>query len=559
MATLPVSVEIRNSLAWVTIDNPPVNATSAAVRQGLAAAVEKVSAMPVRAAILRCRGRTFVAGGDITEFDAPPVLPDLPDVIRAIETCPVPWIAALHGSVFGGGLEIALGCAWRVAVCDARFALPEVTLGIVPGAGGTQRLPRLVGVAMAIDMTTSGRPVMADVFNAADGLDAILPDLEDVTLIAFAETLGPRPEPVSARRVDTPDDAWWAEKARDVHAHAAGAAAPMENLTLIARATQATFDRGQPEERARHLALRVSDQSRALRHIFFAERQAARSPALAGQTPPQISGVTLLGVGNLADRLKAEVTAARLAIVSTRGDGPQSDICILTQTKTLLHPKPESDIPLVIAFETGADIPAHPQITPYAPTVNLGFGRARAATLVEIMTHDATPPTTVAASLALVRRLGHVPVFTQGADDFVSVRLCKALCQHAANLSLRGISARQLATSWASFGGTETPFGPTDEGPIPGENKTVDDPQMQGLLAVLVNAGALAVEDGCVQNPASIDVIAVAGCGFPRWRGGPMHYANTLGIDCVSDWMQGVMTDWPGKWRLSTLLRRGSG
>src|SRR6056297_1157989 len=186
-----VSARQAGRIAWVTIDNPPVNATSVTVRQGLLDAVQAVAAMDVDVAVLCCAGRTFVAGGDIAEFDAPPVAPDLPDVVQAIEDCPVPWVAAIHGAALGGGLEIALGCAWRVAVAGARVGLPEVTLGIVPGAGGTQRLPRLVGTALATGMVTDGRPVAAQAFLEAGGLDAILPALDEDHL---AQWVARRPE-----------------------------------------------------------------------------------------------------------------------------------------------------------------------------------------------------------------------------------------------------------------------------------------------------------------------------------------------------------------------------
>jgi enoyl-CoA hydratase/carnithine racemase len=558
MNTLPVSLVLRNDLAWVTIDNPPVNATSAAVRQGLAAAVTEVSKSPARAAILRCVGPTFVAGGDITEFDASPVPPDLPDVITAIENCAVPWIAALHGSVFGGGLEIALGCAWRVAVSGTRFALPEVNLGIVPGAGGTQRLPRLVGVELALDMATSGRPVTTEVFYAAGGLDAVLPVLDDPTLTAFANDLGPPPDPIRIRPVAMQDKAWWTRKSREVQVNAKGEVAPIENLQMVKLATQTEFEVGQQQERARHLALRVSDQSRALRHVFFAQRKAARSPVLAGLKPPRLSRVAVIGNGNLAERLKSELSAHGLLTGSEDDTQIQPDLYILDQTKSSSFTKLDKDSPVVSAWDMDAETQTSPQDSANLPAIALGFSSSSASTVVEIMTSDHAEPSAAATSLAIVRRLGYIPVFTRRSDTFISVSLRNALHQHFTNLSLLGDTAPRLTDAWAVFKGVGKPFGSANTMPEFSDNSIEDNPQLRGLLAVMVNAGALAIEDQYVESPAHLDVIAVANCDFPRWRGGPMYYANAVGITTISEWMAEVIKDWPDTWRLSNLLTLGS-
>ena len=158
----PVSYRREGDIAFIEIDNPPVNALSAAVRQGLAEAVARLADDPdARIAVLSCAGRTFIAGADISEFGKPPVPPILPDVITAIEASEKPVVAALHGTVLGGGLEVALGAHHRVALPGTRMGLPEVTLGLLPGAGGTQRLPRLIGTAAALDIITSARQVPA--------------------------------------------------------------------------------------------------------------------------------------------------------------------------------------------------------------------------------------------------------------------------------------------------------------------------------------------------------------------------------------------------------------
>lgn len=161
MSDSPVSVTIEGDLAIVTVDSPPVNALSQAVRAGLVDAVKKVEEADVGAAVLICAGRTFIAGADIREFDMGPLEPDLTSVVGTIEMCSKPWVAAIHGTALGGGLEVALGCHYRVALPSAKMGLPEVHLGILPGAGGTQRLPRIVGAEAAVEMITTGKPVSA--------------------------------------------------------------------------------------------------------------------------------------------------------------------------------------------------------------------------------------------------------------------------------------------------------------------------------------------------------------------------------------------------------------
>ncbi len=198
---LPVTVSHEGDLAWVTIDNPPVNATSTAVRAGLAQVVDNVAASDATAAILVCAGRTFVAGGDISEFGAPPQEPSLSHVISAIESSAVPWIAAMHGTVFGGGFEIAMGCAYRIALRGTRFALPEVTLGLVPGAGGTQRLPRLIPMKDAIDIAARGTQIDADTLKQLGGLDAVLDGDLRSEAGRFAANLPERGAPTSERPV----------------------------------------------------------------------------------------------------------------------------------------------------------------------------------------------------------------------------------------------------------------------------------------------------------------------------------------------------------------------
>ena len=197
----PVSYKNEAGHAWVMIDNPPVNATSRAVRSGLLDAVGKSVRDGCRTGMIICKGKTFVAGGDISEFGDPPLEPHLPDVYRSIEQSPIIWASALHGTVLGGGFELAMACHIRVALQGTRFGLPEVNLGLVPGAGGTQRLPRLVGAEMAADLASSGRLIDAQTLFAAGGLDAVVDkDLVDQTRLMLNTTVN-QPLAVSERRI----------------------------------------------------------------------------------------------------------------------------------------------------------------------------------------------------------------------------------------------------------------------------------------------------------------------------------------------------------------------
>ncbi|MDA7429973.1 FAD-dependent oxidoreductase [Primorskyibacter aestuariivivens] len=317
MSAAPVTVARDGDLALVTIDNPPVNATSTAVRAGLLRAVDEVAG--ARLAILRCAGKTFVAGGDMSEFDALPVEPHLPDVIQAIEDSTVPFLALMHGSVLGGGFEIAMGCAWRIAERGTRFGLPEVNVGLVPGAGGTQRAPRLVGMALAIDMAASGRMVSAPEMLEAGGLDAVFDGDAEAAARDFAADLPARPMKVSARETVPMGAAALEAKRAEIAKRAKGQQSPLLNLEALQWALL-PFEKGQPRERALHLDLRQSDESRALRHAFFAEREVSRPAALKGAEPRNISRVAVIGGGLMGAGIAAAGLSGGYAVTLIERD-----------------------------------------------------------------------------------------------------------------------------------------------------------------------------------------------------------------------------------------------
>ena len=204
----PVSLAKQDGIGLIIIDNPPVNALSQAVRQGLAECISSaVEDVDIRAVVLACNGSTFIAGADITEFGKPPLEPHLPDVLRLLDESPKPFVAALHGTVLGGGLETALACHYRVAAQGTRVGFPEVTLGLIPGAGGTQRLPRIVGVETALDMITSGKPRPVETLLEAGGIDHIVAgDVREAACVYANDLLDrtdARPLRISERNVET--------------------------------------------------------------------------------------------------------------------------------------------------------------------------------------------------------------------------------------------------------------------------------------------------------------------------------------------------------------------
>jgi len=296
-----VTLTIENAIAFITINNPPINATSHSVRDGLVDALDQIDGNDdIRAAILICEGKTFIAGADVSEFGQPPKPPILPDVIKRLEAATKPVIAAIHGHALGGGLEVALGCHYRIANSKAKLGLPEVNLGLIPGAGGTIRLPRLVPVTEAVSMITSGKPVSATKANEIGLLDAIAHGVLIDAACDFAQTIldreVPKPllrrDPVSVPSTDEWDDITVATKKK-----ARGQAAPLAAISAIRTGIEEGPDTGLAFEREKFIELRDSDQSKALRHIFFAERSVAKLPELKGVEPNPLHKIGVIGGG----------------------------------------------------------------------------------------------------------------------------------------------------------------------------------------------------------------------------------------------------------------------
>lgn len=312
-----VTVLHEGDVAWVTINYPPVNATATPVRAGLLAAVEAVQSAKV--AFLKCEGRTFIAGGDMSEFDAPAVEPHLPDVVQAIENSNTPFVALMHGTVLGGGFEIAMGCAWRIAAKGTRFGLPEVNVGLIPGAGGTQRAPRLVGMDAAIDMACSGQMFTAEKMLELGGVDLVVEGDLEAAAVSFAKSLPARPTPVSQRLVSPIDDTLIQEARTNLVKRAKGQQSPLENLDALLW-SQDPFEVGQPKERKRHIELRHTPESRALRHAFFAERIVAKPDAIKGTSPRDIANIAIVGGGLMGAGIATACLGADLNVTLIERD-----------------------------------------------------------------------------------------------------------------------------------------------------------------------------------------------------------------------------------------------
>ncbi len=657
---MPVTVTREGDVAWVTIDAPPVNATTTAVRAGLLSAVQEVQG--ARLAVLTCAGRTFVAGGDMAEFDAPPQEPHLPDVVDAIEASEVPFAALMHGTVLGGGFEIAMACGWRFARPGTRFGLPEVNVGLIPGAGGSLRAPRLLGWEAAVDMACLGKMLTADQMLALGALDGIVEGTPD-----FAAECTDRPLPVSHRSIAPPDEA---ALRRKVAKAAKGAQAPLLNLDALLRATR-PYPEAQPEERAQHLALRASAESVALRHAFFAERQVARPAIVQGVAPAPVNRVAIVGGGLMGRGIAAACLGAGhdVTLIEQTGQAAeaahkgiagllqgavdrgkaspqmmQAQIARLTASHDM-QAAAGADLAIEAVFE---DLTAKRSVmaelaqvlrpdallatnTSYldpnaifdgiaGPGRCLGlhfFSPAHIMKLVEVVQTRGTSAETLATGFAFAKGLRKLPVLSAVCDGFIGNRILAAYRRAAEYLLADGAWPEDIDAAMRAFGMAMGPFQAQDMAGLqiayanrrrqdatrpaseryvplgdrlcdagrmgqrngagwytyePGSRTPAPAPEVRALIeayrleagltprsysaaeiqtrlvAVMANEGARIVEEGIAQSDAAVDVVKIAGYGFPRWRGGPMHWATAQGDAVIRTALDGLEQDSPGAW-----------
>lgn len=299
----PVSYELVGSIGVITVNNPPVNALSHAVREGLLDAITRAQSDASEAVLLLCQGRTFIAGADITEFGKPLKAPGLPDLLNTVEASTKPVVAAIHGTALGGGFETALSAHYRCAVASAKVGLPEVKLGLMPGAGGTQRTPRLAGVKASLDLMTRGAPIgAADAMNLGL-IDKIIDgDLCDGALAWVGELIdsGATVRKTSEQAVPEHDASIFDDYRQTIAKRSRGQIAPGHIVTAVETAATQSFDDGMAIERRLFVELMESSQSKAMQHLFFAERQAGKIDGLAKDTPKRpVDSVGIIGGGTM--------------------------------------------------------------------------------------------------------------------------------------------------------------------------------------------------------------------------------------------------------------------
>ncbi|MCU0950410.1 MAG: 3-hydroxyacyl-CoA dehydrogenase NAD-binding domain-containing protein [Burkholderiaceae bacterium] len=517
-----VYYELRNGVAVIQIDNPPVNGLSHAMREGIASGLERaLGDAQVQAICITGTDRVFSGGADIKEFNTPAMLatPSLVDLIAAIERSFKPVIAAINGVCMGGGLELALACHYRVATPRASMALPEVKLGLIPGAGGTQRLPRAIGAARAMELITSGEPIGAREAQAAGLVDALVTDASFQGVLDFAQQIAERkPLPrLRDRAVALPDGAgaggFFAQAKARVAKAARGLTAPLKCAEAVEAAYMLPFDLGMSTERSIFLERVQSNESKALRHAFFAERSAARIPDVPDDTPVRdIQRVGVIGFGTMGGgiamalanaglpvrvletaqagiergmaacranweatarkgRLTAEQVEQRLALLSPTlalDDLADCDLVIEAAYEDL---KVKQDLfrRLDRVMEPGAilatntstlDVDAIAAVT-RRPQDVIGmhfFSPANVMRLLEVVRADRTGKDVLATVMAFARRIRKVAVVSGVCDGFIGNRMLEQYVRQSLFLVDEGASPQQIDAALAKFGMAMGPF-----------------------------------------------------------------------------------------------------
>ena len=681
----PVRYDREGEIAVIEIDNPPVNALSAAVRQGLSEAMARFDAdADARIAVLCCAGRTFIAGADISEFGKPPVPPFLPDVINAIEASEKPVVAALHGTVLGGGLEVALGAHARVAVPGTRMGLPEVTLGLLPGAGGTQRLPRAVGLEAAIDMVTSGRQIGADEALRMNLIDA-LADGGNPREAGIAHARGLLAQGHAGRRLSDAEapavdpqivESWRAKVARSSR----GQVAPLRALDTIAKGLALPFAEGLALERRAFMDLMQTPERAAMIHAFFSERRAAQQDDLKGVTPREVNRIGVIGGGTMGQGIAASALSAGLDVTLVERDDAAAakaaagiarmqdgavkrgklsqadrDAMMADRFRAVTDDQALAAADLVIeaVFESmdvkrevfaRLDGICRPGAVLATNTSYLDVNEIAAATsrpedviglhffspanvmrLLEIVVADRTAPDVVATAFALAKRMGKIGVRSGVCDGFIGNRMLSAYRTAADHMVLDGASPYQVDRAIAGFG---FPMGPYQVGDLAGldigyatrqrKAATRDarervpvfadrlaeagrlgrktgrgyyiydeqspqgrpDPELEPMLdairadlgitsrdftddeirsrymAAMVNEGAKILDEGIAARASDIDVVLLHGYGFPRGKGGPMHWADAQGAGAIAADIARYAEEDPYFWQAAPLLTR---
>jgi len=671
----PVRFERTDGVGVITLENPPVNALSLALRTGIRDAVkEALEDDSLVALVVTGGGRMFSAGADITEFSSgvsnqPPTLPDL---IGLLEDSLKPVVAAVHGNAMGGGCELALGCHARVAATGTKIGLPEVTLGLIPGAGGTQRLPRVLGVPAALDAIVTGKPLDAKKALAGGLVEEVVEAGELVaTAVKLAKKLAAEGKPPTRTR-DREDKIEEARKQpglfddyrKSIAHRARGFEAPFACIDCVEASVTKSFEDGIAFERDTFQKLRTSDQSKAQRHVFFAERQANKVRGVGPDTKElPIRKGAVLGCGTMGGGIAMNFANAGIPVIVTEGEqaaldrgidlirknyaatvskGRLSqevmDKCMSLITPTLdLNAVADADIVIEAVFEnmdlkreifgkldricrkdailatntSSLDVNEIAEVTS-RPEQVVGlhfFSPANVMKLLEIVRGAKTSPEVLASAMSLSKKMGKVGVVVGVCDSFAANRSLYAYSRQAGFLIEEGALPEQVDRVIYDFGFPMGPFAVGDlagidvgykirqhrgipEGrysdipdklyemgrygqktgagwfkyekgdrtahPDPVVTKLVletserlgierreisDEEIIQRCIYPIVNEACLILEEGIVERPSDMDIIWIYGYGFPRYRGGPMFYADLVGVKHVYETIKGFYED----------------
>ncbi len=676
-----VDLDRRGRIAVLTVNNPPVNALSQHVRQGLRDGLKQAAADgDVAAIVITCAGRTFIAGADITEFGKPPKEPGLHEVLDLIEGSPKPVVAVIHGTALGGGLEVTLACHYRVGVKTARFGLPEVKLGILPGAGGTQRLPRVVGVPKALSMIVSGDPIGADEALKVGLIDEIVDGDLAAAGVAFAEKIVRERRPL--KKIRDLDDKIaavrgkpevFAEFRKSVARQTRGFRAPENCIKAVEAAVSLPFDQGLKRERELFQELITSPESKAQRYFFFAEREAAKIPDVPGDTPSkEIKKAAVLGAGTMGGGIAMNFANAGIPVTVVevaqealdRGLGVVRKNYEATASRGRLTPQDvekrmglissttdwgaiaDADIVVEAVFEEmpikkevfakidkickpGAVLASNTSTLDVdeiasatrRPESVIGmhfFSPANVMRLLEVVRGDKSAKDVVATAMSVGRRIAKVPVCVGVCDGFVGNRMLHQRGREAEKLILEGALPHEVDKVLTDFGFPMGPFAmgdlagldvgwrirkgkgvksavadricelgrfgqktgagyfryeKGDRTPIPDADvekiivevasemritrrKIGDDEILARLLYPMVNEGAKILEEKIAIRASDIDVIWVYGYGWPVYRGGPMFWADQIGLKTIRDRMQEWQKTQGDVWKPADLLNR---
>jgi 3-hydroxyacyl-CoA dehydrogenase len=654
-----VKMQRHGEVAVVTIDNPPVNALSHGVRVGLLEILPGVEADPkVRAILLVCAGATFSAGADVREFGAPPKDPVMGVALAALDGSAKLTVAAIHGQALGGGLETALVFDYRCALGSAKLGLPEIKLGLMPGGGGTQRLPRLIGIAAAAEMILSGDAVGAGKAKALGIVDAVIEgDLLEGALAYVRGLLreGAPRRRLSAQACAAPDGFSFPERRAKAMRDAKGLPAAGAIVDALQAAAELSFEGGLAEEKRLFMSVRGSVESAALRHLFAAEREVAKIPGISKDTPVRaMQSAAVIGAGTMGGGIAISLANAGIRVslieVSEAGlqrgwgqikgiyeaqvargriDAQESDRRLGMITPSLkFEDVAQADVIIECAFEdmavkqeiftrlgalakpgavlatntSGLDVNQIAEASGRAGDV-LGlhfFSPANVMRLVEVVRGASTAPEVLASAMALCKRMGKIGVVAGVCDGFIGNRMLRGYRREAEFLVLEGAAPEQVDKVLMNFGMAmglhamgdmagldisaagrkrlraagllnDPKVGAVQDRLVemgrlglksgrgiyryePGSRAPLPDAEVAALVAAeaarlgivrreigdveilhrcllpLVNEGAKIIAEGIALGAADIDVIYCNGYGFPRHRGGPMFWADSLGL-----------------------------